>query len=288
VLTYSFIHGDVLTKSGQSPDDSYKLTNSLSPDLQYYRQSITPSLLGLVHGNLRQGFSEFAIYELNKVHPKQAGLDAEKVPAEVDSVAFVLASKLDKKGVAYYTAKATLDYVAKSLGLRLQYKEMKGTKTSYEPFEPKRSATVCDDKGNEIGVIGEYKTSVSRAFKLPALAAGFELNARALFEGTEQVKPSYQPVGKYPGTTRDVCFQVDQAVAYGQISDIIEIELSKAKLETTLEPVDIYQPKDKLSKNITFRIGLASRDHTLTSDDANKVVDKISDAVVKATDAKVI
>src|SRR5690606_38224343 len=53
VFTYSFVHGDILQKAGQKPEDSYRLTNSLSPDLQYYRQSLTPSLLGAVHPNIK-------------------------------------------------------------------------------------------------------------------------------------------------------------------------------------------------------------------------------------------
>src|SRR5690606_18371173 len=45
VLTYSFVHGDLLQKVGQDPTDAYKVVNSISPDLQYYRLSLTPSLL---------------------------------------------------------------------------------------------------------------------------------------------------------------------------------------------------------------------------------------------------
>src|SRR5690606_4056294 len=53
VLTYSFVHGNLLSKVGQDPKNSYAIRNALSPDLQYYRQSLTPSLLELIHPNIK-------------------------------------------------------------------------------------------------------------------------------------------------------------------------------------------------------------------------------------------
>src|SRR6185369_7895947 len=44
VLTYTFVHGDLLNKVGQDTKHAYKLSNALSPDLQYYRLSLLPSL----------------------------------------------------------------------------------------------------------------------------------------------------------------------------------------------------------------------------------------------------
>ncbi|HEV7952196.1 MAG TPA: phenylalanine--tRNA ligase subunit beta, partial [Candidatus Saccharimonadales bacterium] len=80
VLTYSFVHGEVLQKADQDVANSYRITNSISPDLQHYRQTLTPSLLGLVHPNIKQGYDQFALFEVNKTHPKQHGLTDENVP----------------------------------------------------------------------------------------------------------------------------------------------------------------------------------------------------------------
>ncbi|HRQ86821.1 MAG TPA: phenylalanine--tRNA ligase subunit beta, partial [Candidatus Saccharibacteria bacterium] len=90
VLTYSFIHGDMMKKVGQNDRLAYKIVNSLSPELQYYRQSLTPSLLAHVYSNIRAGFKQFALFEMNKVHTKQEPLTDEKVPAELDSLGFVI------------------------------------------------------------------------------------------------------------------------------------------------------------------------------------------------------
>src|SRR3989344_799103 len=70
VLTYSFVHGNLLEKVGQDKKYAYKLANALSPYLQYYRLSLLPSLLDKVHANIKAGYGEFAIFEINPVHSK--------------------------------------------------------------------------------------------------------------------------------------------------------------------------------------------------------------------------
>src|SRR5690606_563446 len=71
VLTYSFVHGDILKNAGQAVENAYRITNAISPDLQYYRVSLTPSLLDKVNSNIRQRFDHFALFEANKVHMKE-------------------------------------------------------------------------------------------------------------------------------------------------------------------------------------------------------------------------
>ncbi|MBP7820597.1 phenylalanine--tRNA ligase subunit beta, partial [Candidatus Saccharibacteria bacterium] len=96
VLTYSFVHGDILNKAGQKLEDSYKLSNAISPELQYYRQGLLPSLLDKINQNVRSDYArpisnEFAIFELNKVHIKNSMDPLENsVPAEFDHLAFVI------------------------------------------------------------------------------------------------------------------------------------------------------------------------------------------------------
>ena len=83
VLTYSFVHGNLLTKVGQNPEQAYKLKNALSPDLQYYRMSLTPSLLEKVNSNIRAGYGHFALFEFGKCHElgQAEDLTPEGVPS---------------------------------------------------------------------------------------------------------------------------------------------------------------------------------------------------------------
>lgn len=291
VFTYSFVHGDILQKAGQKPEDSYRLTNSLSPDLQYYRQSLTPSLLGAVHPNIKIGFDSFALFELNKVHLKPHGLTDEGVPAEVDMLALVVAHKKPQLGAAFYQAKQLLRYLGDSLGLDLIFSPLDAD-PNYPvtaPFEHRRAALVTDARTDTfLGVVGEYKKSVAKGFKLPGYCAGFEISTKPLLEAVQKLANSYTPVSRYPSAERDICFQVASSVQYGQLAGVISQTLASLPLEASFAPLDLYQPEDGLTKNITFRIKLTPHDHTLTSDEAAVAVEKIAAAVVADTGAKII
>lgn len=291
VLTYSFVHGDLLEKAGQGAEGSYRITNSISPDLQYYRQTLTPSLLSAVHSNSRQGFDSFALFEINKVHPKQHGLTDEGVPGEIDMVALTLASKNKESGAAFYKAKKMLEYLGKSLGLDLMYSPIDAD-PNYPvtaPFEYRRAAMVTDRKTDTfIGIVGEYKKSVARAFKLPEYSAGFEIGSVPLLEAIQKLTSGYKPVSKYPSTERDMCFQVSSDVLYQQIVDPARGALAKTDLASEITPVDIYQADGADTKNVTIRIKLTAHDRTLKSEDVTSVTDDIAATVVAAVGAKIV
>lgn len=291
VLTYSFVHGDILKKAGQKPEDSYRLTNSLSPELQYYRQTLTPSLLSLIHPNLKSGYERFALFEINKAHNKSLGLNEENVPTELDLVAFTIASKQAFDGAAFFEAKAQLDNLARALGLTLTYMPFDQPHEYFvaAPFEPKRSAYATDaHSGEVIGIVGEYKKPVARGFKLPDFAAGFELRSDALLLAVQSANAQYTPLSRYPSLERDICFKVNSGVAYAEVAAPVEAALESSGLETNYWPIDIYQPADKRTRNFTFRIKLTASDRTLTSQEAAAVMGSVARAVSAETSAIVV
>jgi phenylalanyl-tRNA synthetase beta chain len=291
VLTYSFIHGDIMKRAGQNPETAYRLTNSISPDLQYYRQSLTPSLLTHIHPNAKAGYDQFALFEFNKFHTKLHDVTEEGVPKELDGLAFVIASTKKPKSAPFYQAKQYLDYVAQALGLEFSYGPLED-KPEYpvaQPFEPRRSARVWDAQtGERVGVVGEFRRSVQKAFKLPEGTAGFEIAPRALLKLLANRAPAYRPLSKYPGTERDICFQVASEVSYQTVFDAAREAVEASGLITTVAPLDIYQPESGETKNITLRVGLGSYDKTLTAEDANTVMQTVTTKVTEMTGGTVI
>jgi phenylalanyl-tRNA synthetase beta chain len=290
VLSYSFIHGDILQKAGQKPDNSYRLINSISPDLQYYRQTLTPSLLNISQPNMKQGFDRFAIFELNKTHQKGGGLNEENVPVEIDMLSLVVADKERSIDSQYYKAKRIFEYLCKSLGIEVEYSPL-GDKLDDDPlsapFEGRRAATMSPRGGEVIGLVGEYKKSVIKSFKLPDSIAGFEINTRLLFDAFKKTGTSYKPLSRYPAAERDVCFKVDQVINCGQIISDVNETLSKTNLEFLAEVIDIYQ-KEPEAKNVTIRIRLVSYDHTLNGDEVAEVINNVVDSVTTKLGAAVI
>lgn len=291
VLTYSFVHKNILEHVGQNPDQAFRLGNALSPDLQYYRLSITPSLLDKVRVNSKAGYDEFALFEIGKAHSKSAISEADGLPVELARVALTYAAKVTQSGAPYYRAKAMVEYLAASLGLEVVFKSLPADVTLIvsAPFEPRRSARVIDIKsGQSLGIVGEYKQSVVRNFKLPSYSAGFELLPEAIEFARRHVANTYRPLSRYPSTERDICFQVDQVVTHAQVVDAAKLALREVELETAITTVDIYQPEVGETKNITLRIRLAANDRTLTSEEVAVIISKLTDEVVTATSAMVV
>ena len=223
------------------------------------------------------------------MHQKIDGLTDEGVPVERDSVAFVI-TDTKKKGAAYYDAKRTLEYIFTIFGISVTYRSFAQEEDAvFAPFEPKRSAVLFDEAtGLVIGVVGEYRKAVQKAFKLADYTAGFEIDPRAVLELSQQVGRRYQPLSRYPGTERDVCFQVSEATTYAQVFDAAKAALDVTGLITAVEPLDIYQPSTGEVKNVTLRMRLGSYEKTMTNDEATTVINQVIDSVIQATDGKVI
>lgn len=290
VLTYSFVHGDILNKVNQKPQNSYNIVNSISPDLQYYRQTITPSLLDLIHPNIKQGYDSFALFEINKTHQKQHGLTEESVPIESDMLALVYASKNKADGAPYYQAKTIFEYVCTLLGIELAFADMESSDEALEaPYEYRRSAKISDKTtGEVVGIIGEYTKTAAKNFKLPVCAAGFEVDMQALYKSFKNGRKTYHPLSRYPMTERDICFKVATEVNYSQIIDSALRALKLTELESSISPVDIYHSKGSDTKNITIRIRLTSHDHTLAGSEVLSVIQSVISAVTIETKAVVI
>jgi phenylalanyl-tRNA synthetase beta chain len=291
VLSYNFVHGDLLKKAGQKPEDSFRIVNSLSPDLQYYRQSVLPSLLQLVHPNIKAGFNDFALFELNKAHTKVMGMDENGLPYEQDHLALLITHKEQTKGSAYYDAKKYLDYLAESFGLQFYYKpieEHPGTPNA-APFEHRRSAKVFDaSTGEQIGIVGELKSSVVKNFKLPKSTAAFVIDSAEFAKVTQGAGTGYKPLSRYPGTERDICFQVENSVRYRDIAGSTQDALADTNFETAITPIDIYQAEGSEKKNITIRISFTSYDKTLTGDEITELINKVTEKVATDTRATVV
>ncbi len=292
VLTYSFVHGDLISKAGQSVGNSYRITNSISPELQYYRQSLAPSLVQHVYPNIRLGYDSFGIFEFNKVHEKSSGLTSESVPVERDVAALVIANSKATGQTAYYQAKYMLEYMLKSIGLKVEFVSLEGCSDELSAaasvFEPKRSACVKTEGGAVLGVVGEYKASIYRDFKLPSYSAGFEVFVDSIAENTPHVAVEYNQASKYPSVERDVCFKVDSDINYSDVYTAVTTSLNGVDLDFTVDPIDIYKPEGGDTKNITFRIVLVSHAKTLTSDEVASVIDIVCKNVISKFSAEVV
>ncbi len=289
-LTYSFVHKTLLEKVGQDSKKAYHIKNALSPSLQYYRLSLTPSLLEKVHPNIKEGFGEFILFEIGKAHIK-GRLDDNKIPVELERLSLVFASKQKPTGAPYYRVKKYLEYLLSELGIEgAQFKPLgqKAGSMSSVYYEPKRAADLIVN-GKLIGRVGEFKKSIRSNLKLPKNCAGLEIKTDALMELASP--PRYNPINRFPSLDQDFCLRSSSELSYQQLTDFINGKLKQLSekhcYEFGIEPLDIFQKKDdKKTKQTTWRIILWHPDRTLTTKETNELLDKLAEFAKKELNAE--
>ncbi|MHB1864570.1 MAG: phenylalanine--tRNA ligase subunit beta [Candidatus Saccharimonadales bacterium] len=292
LMTHSFVPGKLLDRAGQDKDQAFKLANALSPELQYYRLSLTPSLLDKVHPNIKAGYNQFVLFEIGKGHNINQ-FDSKGIPMEFEmlDVIFAANEKSDVKGAAFYHARKYLDYLADCLAIDLEYRPF-DNEEDYQvakPYDHKRSAKVfVRGKDIALGMIGEYKASLKRDFKLPKYCAGFGLGITQLMSVASE--PKYLLLTKYPHVAQDVTLQVSSEVKYSQLYDLLRDKLNELKPANSLaylKPLSIYQKKNNLEfKNFSFRLIVASYERTLTDKEVDNLLTKLSEQATNEFKAK--
>ncbi|MDO8591633.1 MAG: phenylalanine--tRNA ligase subunit beta [bacterium] len=286
VLTYSFVHSSLIEKAGQDLALAYHIKNALSPDLQHYRLSLTPSLLEKVHPNSKTGFDYFSLFEIGRAHVRGV-LDSEKLPAELDRLALVFADKKDNKsrGTAFYLSKHYVLYLADRLGIGefisvplAEAVLSADWRQAAMAYEPARSAAVFSGQ-IFLGLVGEPSTGLRTSLKLPAYTAQAELDLAAL--ALASFGAVYEPLNHYPALEQDITLKVPVNYSYAQVVDFISNTLDKASqsagYQGSVGPLDIFQkPGDKKHKNITLRITMSHPERTLITEEVNKLLDKIA------------
>lgn len=290
VLTYSFVHSDLLARGGLNTEHVFHVRNAISPDLQYYRMTLMPSLLEKVRPNIKSDRvtsdgNVFGLFEINKVHIRGVQDEFEpRVPAEHEHMAFVFSAD-DKTaarnydGAAYYQAATYVQNMCQLLGVACSLVPVDpalGLDPVLAPFDANRTASIVVN-GAVVGFVGEYNAAVEKAFKLPAYTAGFELNISMLLQG--RVKRQYTVMPLYPKTEQDITFEVALSMPFQAIADGIRVYMEALNAGNEffwhIEPRDIFVTETS-TQRITYRIWLARHDRTLQTSEVNEILNNLA------------
>ena len=294
VLTYSFVHSNLLEKAGQDKNLAFQLSNALSPDLQYYRISLLPSLLDKIHANVKAGYDKFALFEMGKSHDLSHKDGDGGMPTEFETLAFVYTAsgKVAKSGATYYEARTYLQTLAANYGIELAFKPIDNMPDVpiVKVYEQSRSAFVfVKENDTFLGIIGELTAVARKHLKLSAQTAAFEIDLEALERNRSQAG-HYVALPRFPKVTQDVTLQVASDTHYQAVYDAMREAIEQAKPAHTivqLMAVGIYQKKDDTTlKNITLRLSIASHEKTMTDSEVTQILDHAVDATKETLSAK--
>lgn len=290
VLTYSFVHERVLKNAEQDPSRAYRLSNALSPDLQYYRTSVLPSLLDKVHANIKAGHDEFMLFEIGKIHDKELPLTDENLPSEQTFVDGVYASKKSRAGAPFYKARKLVDRLLADLNIEADFVKIVELDADIPvPFDGQRSAWIVAKNGDKLGIIGKLSQAVRRNFKLPDYTAAFSLDIEKLQAClTESREHNYRPLSRFPSISQDISLRSSVEISHDELLRAVRQCLDEPEnLHCQIQTLGIYQPKDDAAiKTTTFRLTFTSYQQTLTDAEVKPIMDNIATAALTKLDAE--
>lgn len=290
VLTYSFVHERVLKNAEQDPSRAYRLSNALSPDLQYYRTSVLPSLLDKVHANIKAGHDEFMLFEIGKIHDKELPLTDENLPSEQTFVDGVYASKKPRAGAPFYKARKLVDRLLTDINVKADFVKIVESDADVPvPFDGQRSAWIVAKNGDKLGIVGELSQTARRNFKLPDYTAAFSLDVEKLQVClAENRAHNYRPLSRFPSISQDISLRSSVEISHDELLRAVRQCLDEPEnLHYQIQTLGVYQPKDDATiKTTTFRLTFTSYQQTLTDAEVKPIMDNIATAALTKLDAE--
>ena len=263
LLTYSFVSKSLQEKAGEDPTDSYQIVNSISPELECFRQSLLPSLLDKMHDNEKAGYDHFTLYELNQVSKKSWDLNEENVPKMQTQLGLVTHGD-------FYAVKHILKELEKSLNLHFELRPLEASAT----LEPLHSVAIF--LGHEqIGELGEVKNSVKKRLKLSRITSALVIALDPCL-GAETTPKFGIKLSRFPSVSRDLTFRVPATTSYAAVEAGIKDALSQIKdILYILKPVSIFRKKGSETKNLSFHLEIANTEKTLDGGEISDIIDLI-------------
>ncbi len=251
-----------LQKMDVDPAAMVHVQNPLSEDLAYLRTSLWPSMLNAVEQNQHR-FPEAELFELSVVHEAQSG----DIPKHEWHLAIAVYGS--NAEACFRRAKGITERLWRETGLN----GATFTAQSAIPFlHPGRSATLTWN-GQTIGAIGQLSSTYANRFGIDKQVVIVGMNVEKLLPHFG-VRKTYTEVPVFQDTIRDVSFVLAERSTYEEV--VTTIHKANA-LIADVALLDVYQGKgiDPGKKSMAFRLSLRASDRTLSSEEADAVMQSV-------------
>ncbi len=267
IITYSFVSPAVFDQI-RLPQDSnlrnaMRIQNPLGEDTSIMRTIALPSMLEILSRNNAYHNKSAKLYELAKIYLPTEGQDLPEEPKMLLLGAY-------GPGQNFFALKGDLEAVLK--GLRIKKASYTAVKDN-PSFHPGRCAKVTID-GVDVGYMGQVHPLVAANYGIEAEVYAAEISFTKIFD-MQLPEPTYVPLPKYPGVSRDLSVLCDEAMTVAEVENVMTA--AAGKLLRSIKLFDIYRgtgiPEGK--KSVSFALELRADDRTLTDTDSEAVVTKV-------------
>lgn len=271
-VTISLVNPAYLAHVGMAPDDPriLALQNPLAADRSVLRPTLLFGLLEAIQTNVRRQAPDVRLFELGRVFESQG---AGKLALEETRIGIVLTGLRaprswfsGKARTDVFDAKGAVETVAEALG-RGEVTVGPLDETAAPYLEEGRGATVVAE-GSAVGVMGELRPAVQRAFDLPAPVFFAELSLDRL-EALPGRQVVHRPLPRFPAVQRDLAVVLPAGVPAVEAARAIQAIPNPYLKRVTLFDVYTGEQVGAGRKSLAYSLLYQADDRTLTDSEVN-------------------
>jgi phenylalanyl-tRNA synthetase beta chain len=279
-LTYAFASPEDMERLGMPQgghEQAVELVNPMNSDQSVMRRSLLPGLLRCVAYNLSRGVRNVQLYEAGTVFTTSEG---RKLPRERGLIAAVLTGSWQDASwnsaaqpLGFFDGKGVVESLARELniaGLRLRAMD-----AAAAPWlQPGRAAEIMAGSLS-LGWLGEIHPESAARFEIDQPVCAFELDKGALLKAARPAR-EFQAIGQYPAVTRDIALLVASDVSAERIMQVIASAGGSLLEDARL--FDVFADENRVGpgmKSLAFSLSYRSPERTLTSEEVEKLHDKV-------------
>lgn len=290
--TYSFAAPGDLEKTRMSTEGRglpVVIMNPLVAEQTEMRRSLLPGLLQSVAYNNAHGTANVHLYEMGTLF---CGRENASLPKERRSLAGVLSGAWG--GVTWNRKFAPLRFFDGKGVVEELLAQLRVEKVRFRPAEGDGYAFLQLGRGAEVlaggtvlGWVGEIHPEVRDAYGIDLPVVAFELSLDALITCSRD-QQAYRDFSSYPAVEMDLAIVVDEGVTCEDLER--RLQSAGGKLLRGVRLFDVYRDDKRVGegkKSMAFALTYRAEDHTLTSEEVEKVHQKLVTKVCKATGGEV-
>ena len=299
IATYSFVSPKYFDKI-KLPADSklrkvVKIVNPLGEDTSVMRTSTIPSMLDVLSFNYNNRNDKACLFEIAKEYlPAQeekpfingdtlanSGKQKHKYSYSLPDEPQKLTIGMYGGDADFYTLKGMVEQLLAELKIDdVEYIRANDSDVFDEKYalHPGRSAVILKD-GAPLGIMGEVHPEVQETYEIGVKTYVAKLNIPELMAAAAD-KITYQPLPKFPATTRDLSLLVDEDMPVAELEKAIKGAVGKILEKVTL--FDVYRSDDmkkNSKKSIAYSISMRSHEGTLTDEQADGAMKRVLKAL---------
>jgi phenylalanyl-tRNA synthetase beta chain len=288
--TYSFISKQLHELFGLDKYKSLEVQNAISPELNFVRPSLVPSLFESALKNLNY-FSEVKVFELGRVADAKSYTE-EGLPVQDFHLSMLssYAQEADSKdGVGnlewYLDRKADIEELLENLRIpegSYRWADLdSGTSHLHKALHPYRSSALL--LGDQLlGVFGEIHPEIIMEAGGKDRMVVFEMNLQKLLSSSLPGKRGFKLIAALPSVQRDVSYWINSNTKLGEVLSFAK-EISTTGNASSSVRIDVILTDEyfdaQKGRSATFTIKITPLEDTLTDQQANEISTRIANQI---------